>query len=115
VTAQPVAEPAAGQALLATWRLLLDRGRMQDGEPFLAGTAHPAVARLSAVTAAEAAANGKVTISTERGSLTLPVEITPGLPDRVVWVPTASEGCSVHRDLGVEAGAIVNLTAGGAE
>ena len=32
-----------GQALLATWHQLLDAGRMQDGEPYLAGTARPAV------------------------------------------------------------------------
>ncbi len=42
-----------GQALLATWRQLLDSGRMQDGEPSLAGTARPVVARMSAATAAE--------------------------------------------------------------
>ena len=63
--ARPGRMPAAagaGQALLATWRNLLDAGRMQDGEPNLAGTARAAVARLSAATAAEAgtAAGGKV-------------------------------------------------------
>lgn len=31
--------PGAGEALLATWHNLLDAGRMQDGEPNLAGTA----------------------------------------------------------------------------
>src|SRR5438132_316042 len=39
---------------LATWHQLLDSGRMQDGEPALAGTARPAVARMSPATAAEA-------------------------------------------------------------
>ena len=33
--------PAAGEAVLATWSQLLDAGRLQDGEPFLAGTARP--------------------------------------------------------------------------
>ena len=33
--------------------MLLDAGRLQDGEPHLAGTARPPVARLSAATAAE--------------------------------------------------------------
>ncbi len=46
--------PGASEALLATWHNLLDVGRMQDGEPNLAGTARPAVARMSAATAAEA-------------------------------------------------------------
>ena len=34
--------------MLATWQQLLDSGRLQDGEPDLAGTARPAVARMSA-------------------------------------------------------------------
>src|SRR5664280_1225234 len=36
----------SGQAILATWHHLLDSGRMQDGEPFLAGTAPKARALL---------------------------------------------------------------------
>ncbi|WP_179476426.1 molybdopterin-dependent oxidoreductase, partial [Mycolicibacterium vinylchloridicum] len=48
----PPAELSPGQAVLSGWRLLLDDGRLQDGEPFLAGTARPVVVRLSAVTAA---------------------------------------------------------------
>ena len=36
-----------GVTLLATWHNLLDAGRMQDGEPNLAGTARAAVARMS--------------------------------------------------------------------
>ncbi len=47
------AHPGAGQAVLATWHNLLDAGRMQDGEPNLAGTARAAVAKMSAATAAE--------------------------------------------------------------
>src|SRR5258708_25623678 len=43
--------PGAAEALLATWHNLLDAGRMQDGEPFLAGTARSAVAKVSAATA----------------------------------------------------------------
>ena len=33
------AAAARGTAVLATWHLLLDDGRLQDGEPYLAGTA----------------------------------------------------------------------------
>ena len=75
---------------LATWHQLLDSGRMQDGEPALAGTARPAVARMSPVTAAEAgAADGdKVTVATDRGSVTVPVEVVP-MADHVVWLPAA--------------------------
>ena len=75
---------------LATWHQLLDSGRMQDGEPHLAGTARPAAARMSAATAAEAAvADGdKVTVATDRGSVTVPVDIVP-MADHVVWLPAA--------------------------
>jgi NADH-quinone oxidoreductase subunit G len=102
--------PGAGQALLSTWRNLLDGGRMQDGEPNLAGTARAPVARLSAATAAEAgtARGGKVVVSTERGSVTLPVEITP-MPDRVVWLPANSAGGGIRRDLHAGHGTLVTL------
>ena len=82
--------PPGQHALLATWHQLLDSGRMQDGEPALAGTARPVVARMSAVTAAEAgAADGdKVTVATDRGSVTVPVEVVP-MADHVVWLPAA--------------------------
>ena len=45
----PSVEP--GTLVLATWRHLLDRGSLQDGEPFLAGTAPRPVARVSRATA----------------------------------------------------------------
>src|SRR5690349_19106668 len=56
--------PQGSTVRLATWRQLLDSGRMQDGEPALAGTARPVVARISAATAAEAgvADGDKVTV-----------------------------------------------------
>jgi len=75
---------------LATWHQLLDSGRMQDGEPSLAGTARPAVARMSPATAAEAgiADGDKVTVATDRGSVTVPVVVVP-MADHVVWLPAA--------------------------
>ncbi|OIN80396.1 NADH-quinone oxidoreductase subunit G [Mycobacterium malmoense] len=110
VAAQARTGPDKGQAVLTGWRLLLDEGRMQDGEPYLAGTARKPVVRLSADTAAEigAADGDDVTVSTERGSITLPLAITD-MPDRVVWLPLNSPGCAVHRKLGVTIGSIVNI------
>jgi NADH-quinone oxidoreductase subunit G len=102
--------PGPGRALLATWHNLLDAGRMQDGEPNLAGTARAAVARLSAATAAEVGtADGeKVTVATGRGSITVPVEITD-MPDRVVWLPTNSAGSAIRRRLAAGHGSLVSL------
>jgi NADH-quinone oxidoreductase subunit G len=105
-----LAHPGTGQALLSTWHNLLDAGRMQDGEPNLAGTARAAVARMSAATAAEAgtAGGGKVTVATDRGAITVPVEIAD-MPDRVVWLPANAAGCAVRRDLGAGHGTLVTL------
>lgn len=114
--AEPTIAPAApptpgpGQAVLATWRLLLDSGRLQDGEPHLAGTAVSPVVLLSPTTAAElgAAAGDPVTVSTESGAITLPLSVAE-MPDRVVWLPANSPGSAVHRQLGVTAGAVVSI------
>ncbi len=102
--------PEAGEAVLATWSQLLDNGRMQDGEPFLAGTARAARARMSAGTAAEAGVSDgdKVTVATELGSLTLPVEVTE-MPDRVVWLPANSAGSAVRAQLAAGHGTRVTL------
>jgi NADH-quinone oxidoreductase subunit G len=102
--------PEAGEAVLATWSQLLDNGRMQDGEPYLAGTARAARARMSAGTAAEAGVSDgdKVTVATERGSLTLPVEVTE-MPDRVVWLPANSAGSAVRAQLAAGHGTRVTL------
>ncbi len=104
---------------LATWHQLLDSGRMQDGEPALAGTARPVVARMSAATAAEAgAADGdKVTVATDRGSVTVPVEVVP-MADHVVWLPSAGlpqgartehAGSTIRAELAAGHGATVTL------
>ncbi|MFD9949471.1 NADH-quinone oxidoreductase subunit G [Nonomuraea sp. NPDC059023] len=99
--------PQAGQALLATWHLLLDDGRLQDGEPYLAGTSRAAEALVSESTAAEIGVGDgdKLVIG---DAITLPVRIAE-LPDRVVWVPANSGGSSVTRDLRAVSGDIVTI------
>jgi NADH-quinone oxidoreductase subunit G len=109
----PRAAAAAGlDVRLASWHQLLDSGRMQDGEPALAGTARPVVARMSAATAAEAgvADGDKVTVATGRGSVTVPAEIVP-MADHVVWLPTAGlpGGATIGAELGAGHGAMVTL------
>ncbi|MFN3340622.1 MAG: molybdopterin dinucleotide binding domain-containing protein [Dietzia sp.] len=108
-----MADARAGQAVLATWRMLLDSGRMQDGEPHLAGTARSPVARLSRATAQEVGvADGEpLSVSTERGSITLPCAVTE-MPDRVVWLPQNSPGSPVNATLAAAAGDIVRIGPG---
>ncbi|MCV7229135.1 NADH-quinone oxidoreductase subunit G [Mycolicibacterium komossense] len=106
--------PGPGEAVLASWRMLLDAGRLQDGETHLAGTARPPVVRCSANTADEigAAAGDLVTVSTEHGSITLPLAITE-MPDRVVWLPMNSPGSAVYAQLATTAGGKVRIERGG--
>ncbi|OBB87784.1 NADH-quinone oxidoreductase subunit G [Mycobacterium sp. 852002-30065_SCH5024008] len=113
VAAPEPAQAGSGEAVLTGWRMLLDNGRMQDGEPHLAGTARKPAVRLSADTAAEigAADGDAVTVSTPRGSISLPLIITD-MPDRVVWLPLNSPGCAVHRQLGVTLGSTVKIGVG---
>jgi NADH-quinone oxidoreductase subunit G len=101
---------APGTAVLASWRLLLDDARGQDGERYLAGTAKRPVARLSAATAAAADVfdGDVVRVSTDRGAITLPVVVTD-MVDHVVWLPLRSPGSSVHATLGALPGDVVRL------
>ncbi|MFW0786161.1 NADH-quinone oxidoreductase subunit G [Gordonia sp. CPCC 206044] len=98
------------RVVLATWRMLLDAGRLQDNEPHLAGTSHPAVARMSSATAAGIGATDgdPVDIGTDRGAITLPLTVTD-MPDGVVWVPMNAPGSGVHRVLRAHAGDVVDI------
>jgi NADH-quinone oxidoreductase subunit G len=115
-TTWPAATPARTsgglEVRLASWHQLLDSGRMQDGEPSLAGTARPVVARMSAATAAEAglADGDKVTVAADHGSVTVPVELVP-MADHVVWLPAAGlpGGTTLRAELGAGHGAMVTL------
>ncbi len=99
-----------GGYTLASWRMLLDSARGQDGEPYLAGTAHRPVVRVSAAAAATIGVldGDRLTVRGPVGSITLPVVVT-SMPDDVVWLPLHSPGSSVYRMLGVVAGQTVTL------
>ena len=104
---------APGHAVLATWHQLLDAGHLQDGEVFLAGTAKRPVARVSAATAAGVgvADGGLLDVSTDAGTVTLPVAVT-AMGDHIVWLPTCSPGSEVRDTLRSGPGALVRLAAG---
>ena len=110
-SARQLPRPTAGEAVLGGWRQLLDNGTLQDGDPALAGTRHPAVARLSPATAAEVgiADGAPLTVSGPVGTVTLPLQITPDLPDRVVWIPLNSTPGGAFGALGAVPGRVVGL------
>ncbi len=109
----PVAPPSPGEgeAVLATWHHLLDAGSLQDGEPFLAGTAPVAVARLSAATAAGvggAPTAARSSGPTAAGASTLPVAGHRDARRRGLGAHQLV-GSAVRATLGVDAGAVVSL------
>lgn len=109
-TAAQPPRPASGEAVLAGHRLLLDQGRLQEGDEALAGTRHAAVARLSAATAAEAGVkDGDVlAVTGSAGTTELPLKVTE-MPDRVVWLPLNSTGGGVTSDTGARPGDLVRI------
>lgn len=112
--APPLTGPAgAGKAVLATWHRLIGNGSLQVDEPHLAGTARPVVAKVAEATAQQFGLEpgGYVTVSTDRGAITLQVE-TDDLPEGVIWLPTNSGDVTVRATLGAGHGSIVSVSGG---
>jgi NADH-quinone oxidoreductase subunit G len=82
----------AGEVALATWKQMIDNGSMQDGEDHLRATGRAPVARVTA--AVYDALGSTVTISGDRGSVTLPAEVAD-IADGTIWVPANSFGDGV--------------------
>jgi NADH-quinone oxidoreductase subunit G len=90
--------------------MLIDDGRMLDGEDHLRATARTPVALVSPVTlqALGLTPGQHVTVTGETGSTGLPVGVAD-LPDGVVWVPTTSSASRWS----APAGSVVELQATG--
>ncbi|HET6626402.1 MAG TPA: NADH-quinone oxidoreductase subunit G [Nocardioidaceae bacterium] len=106
---------SAVDAVLATWKLLLDDGRMLDGDEYLKATARRPVALVSAGTLVSLGVDvgARVTLRTDHGSVAFPVAVAD-LPDGVVWAPMSSGGVNLLRDLRASAGSVVRLEGGAA-
>lgn len=85
-----------GSLALASWKLLIDNGSMQDGDKAYRATGRKPVARLGRAT--YDAVGPTVTLTGDRGSVTLPAE-PADLDEGVVWVPANSFGNGVLADL----------------
>ncbi len=112
-SAASVKDSATGDKLnLTSWRLLLDLGTLQDGEANLAGTARTASAHISNSRALKLGVKvGElISISSDFGSLELPVEISE-MSDNEIWVPRNSIGSQVIASLGFVSGQVTVVKA----
>ena len=93
-------QPTENQAILTSWRMLLDQGTLQSHEPNLAGTAQKPVVVISADRAERIAVKSGdlVKVANDHGSITLPVEIGD-IDFRAVWIPRNSVGSRPLVDL----------------
>ncbi len=100
-----------GTLVLATWRHLLDAGSLQDGEPYLAGTAPAPVARVSARTAADLGVTDGDALTVRAGEVVVTAPVVVGeMADHVVWLPTNSTDCDLRSTLAGAPGALVTVT-----
>ena len=108
----PGSAPAAAgdQAVLTSWRRLLDMGTLQRGEDNLAGTRRQTVAVISEKRAAAAGVvtGDQVRISNANGSITLPV-LVEDIHDDAVWIPRNSFGSQVLTALDAVHGELVTV------
>ena len=108
VQTQPVLN--SDQALITSWRRLLDMGTMQEGEENLAGTARRTVAVISPKRALTMGVvdGDRLKISTEQGSITLSA-LVENIHDDALWAPRNSRGSALLVNLGVAHGAVVTV------
>ncbi|MFM7624850.1 MAG: molybdopterin dinucleotide binding domain-containing protein, partial [Actinomycetota bacterium] len=98
---------SSSDALLSSWRLLLDAGSLQDGEVNLAGTAHPSVVVISKARAEKLGvkAGERVRVSNVNGEVTLPCEIAD-IEESSIWIPRNSIESRAIKSLGAVNGPV---------
>ena len=105
------------EAVLATHKPMLDAGRLQDGEAFLAATALRPVARLAPDLADRLGLRGgeSVDVTTAIGVVTLPAVVAGRVAPGTVWLPECSPGSTIRQTLGAGHGSRVRLSLTSAE
>ena len=98
------------EAILSSWRNLLDKGSLQDGEENLAGTARSSVVVISKSRASYLGVkeNDLVRVSNNYGAVTLPCTIGD-IEESTVWVPRNSLNSQLIRNLGVVSNSVVKV------
>ena len=101
----------ADEAVLTSWRNLLDKGSLQEGEDNLAGTARAATVVISQNRAgALSVKSGElVRVSNSYGAITLPCTVAD-IDDARVWLPRNSAGAQLIKVLGTASNTVVKVS-----
>jgi len=99
---------SGNEAILTSWRRLLDDGSLQEGEENLAGTARKPVVVISPKRASSIGVidGDAVRVSNTHGAIVLPV-LVEAIHDDAVWLPRNSRGSHLLATLGVASGELV--------
>ena len=102
--------PSENQAILTSWRNLLDEGTLQSGEPNLAGTAKKSECVISSDRAERLGIKDGdlIRVSNESGSITLPARIGD-IDFRAIWIPRNSKGSRPLVELGSSSHSLVTV------
>ena len=102
--------PSENQAILTSWRNLLDEGTLQSGEPNLAGTAKKSECVISSDRAERLRIKDGdlIRVSNESGSITLPARIGD-IDFRAIWIPRNSKGSRPLVELGSSSHSLVTV------
>jgi NADH-quinone oxidoreductase subunit G len=98
------------EAILTSWRNLLDKGSLQDGEENLAGTARKSVVVISNSRAVKIGVKESelVRVSNEYGAITLPCLIAD-IEESSIWLARNSLSSQLIRNLGAVSNTVVKV------
>jgi len=110
IPGNPGKSATGDEAVLNSWRNLLDKGSLQDGEDNLAGTARKSIVVISSARAKSLGVNESdlVRVSNEYGAITLPCSISD-IEESSVWLPRNSQSSQLIRNLGTVSNSIVKV------
>ena len=110
IPGNPGKSATGDEAVLNSWRNLLDKGSLQDGEDNLAGTARKSIVVISPARAKSLGVNESdlVRVSNEYGAITLPCSISD-IEESSVWLPRNSQSSQLIRNLGTVSNSIVKV------
>ena len=99
------------EAVITSWRNLLDKGSLQEGEDNLAGTARATTAVISQnrATALSVKSGELIRVSNTYGAITLPCTIAD-IDDSAIWLPRNSANAQLIKVLGTVGNSAVKVS-----